>query len=140
MTYSKNAPFRADVVGSYLRPDELKQARADYAAGIIDAAGLKAIEDRLITDLVAKQKAAGLHVITFHDEVPPADTATVTGKLDGHDHPFVEHFKFVRQFEDDNTVARQTMPSPAQTRFVLTGNKNAYPYDEFYKDDDVDWM
>ena len=30
MTYSKNAPFRADVVGSYLRPDELKQARADY--------------------------------------------------------------------------------------------------------------
>jgi 5-methyltetrahydropteroyltriglutamate--homocysteine methyltransferase len=166
MTYSKNAPFRADVVGSYLRPDELKQARADYAAGIIDAAGLKAVEDRLITDLVAKQKAAGLHVITdgefrrgwwhfdfmwgfngvdhvaaahrvaFHDEVTPADTATVTGKLDGHDHPFVEHFKFVRQFEDDNTVARQTMPSPAQTRFVLTGNKNAYPYDEFYKDDD----
>ena len=64
MTYSKNAPFRADVVGSYLRPDELKQARADYAAGIIDAAELKAVEDRLITDLVAKQKAAGLHVIT----------------------------------------------------------------------------
>ena len=56
MTYSKNAPFRADVVGSYLRPDELRQARADYAAGIIDAAGLKAVEDRLITDLVAKQK------------------------------------------------------------------------------------
>lgn len=165
MAYSKNAPFRADVVGSYLRPDELKQARADYAAGIIDAAGLKAVEDRLITDLVAKQKAAGLHVITdgefrrgwwhfdfmwgfngvdhvaaahrvaFHDEVTPADTATVTGKLDGHDHPFVEHFKFIKQFEDDNTVARQTMPSPAQTRFVLTGNKNAYPYDEFYKDD-----
>ena len=166
MAYSKNAPFRADVVGSYLRPDELKQARADYAAGTIDAAGLKAVEDRLITDLVAKQKAAGLHVITdgefrrgwwhfdfmwgfngvdhvsaahrvaFHDEVTPADTATVTGKLDGHDHPFVEHFKFVKQFEDDNTVARQTMPSPAQTRFVLTGNKNVYPYDEFYKDDD----
>ena len=29
MTYSKNAPFRADVVGSYLRPDELKQASAE---------------------------------------------------------------------------------------------------------------
>lgn len=79
---------------------------------------------------------AAAHRVAFHDEVTPADTATVTGKLDGHDHPFVEHFKFVRQFEDDNTVARQTMPSPAQTRFVLTGNKNAYPYDEFYKDDD----
>ena len=105
MAYSKNAPFRADVVGSYLRPAELKQARADFAAGTIDAAGLKAVEDRLITELVAKQKAAGLHVITdgefrrgwwhfdfmwgfngvdhvaaahrvaFHDEVTPADTA-----------------------------------------------------------------
>ena len=64
MTYSHNAPFRADVVGSYLRPAELKQARADFAAGAIDAAALKAVEDRLITELVAKQKAAGLHVIT----------------------------------------------------------------------------
>lgn len=50
--------------------------------------------------------------------------------------PFVEHFKFVKQFEDEDTVARQHMPSPAQTRFVLTGNASAYPYDEFYKDDD----
>ena len=79
---------------------------------------------------------AAAHRVAFHDEVTPADTATVTGKLDGHDHPFVEHFKFVKQFEDENTVARQTMPSPAQTRFVLTGNAAAYPYDEFYKNDD----
>ena len=66
----------------------------------------------------------------------PADTATVTGRISGENHPFVEHFKFVKQFEDENTVARQTMPSPAQTRFVLTGNAAAYPYDEFYKNDD----
>ena len=38
MTYSQNAPFRADVVGSYLRPAELKKARADFAAGKIDKA------------------------------------------------------------------------------------------------------
>mgnify|MGYP000237755798 FL=1 len=44
MTYSQNAPFRADVVGSYLRPAELKQARADFAAGKIDEAALKAVE------------------------------------------------------------------------------------------------
>ena len=62
MTYSQNAPFRADVVGSYLRPAELKQARADFAAGKIDEAALKAVEDNAITELVAKQKAAGLHV------------------------------------------------------------------------------
>ena len=42
MTYSQNAPFRADVVGSYLRPAELKQARADFAAGKIDEAALQA--------------------------------------------------------------------------------------------------
>ena len=166
MAYSHNAPFRADVVGSYLRPAELKAAREDFAAGKIDAAALKAVEDKAITELVAKQKAAGLHVITdgefrrgwwhfdfmwgfngvdhaaaahrvaFHDEVTPADTATVTGRISGENHPFVEHFKFVKQFEDENTVARQTMPSPAQTRFVLTGNAAAYPYDEFYKNDD----
>lgn len=126
MLYSHNAPFRADVVGSYLRPAELKAAREDFAAGKIDAAALKAVEDKAITELVAKQKAAGLHVITdgefrrgwwhfdfmwgfngvdhaaaahrvaFHDEVTPADTATVTGRISGENHPFVEHFK-VRQ-------------------------------------------
>ena len=64
MVYSHNAPFRADVVGSYLRPAELKAAREDFAAGKIDAAALKAVEDKAITELVAKQKAAGLHVIT----------------------------------------------------------------------------
>ena len=45
MAYSHNAPFRADVVGSYLRPAELKQARADFAAGKIDEAELKAVID-----------------------------------------------------------------------------------------------
>ena len=64
MAYIKNAPFRADVVGSFLRPDVLKQARADFAAGVIDEAALRAVEDEAIRDLVAKQKAAGLHVIT----------------------------------------------------------------------------
>ena len=64
MAYSHNAPFHADVVGSYLRPSELKVARMDFAAGTISAAELKAVEDKLITELVAKQKAAGLHVIT----------------------------------------------------------------------------
>ena len=145
MAYSKNAPFRADVVGSFLRPDVLKQARADFAAGIIDAGTLRAVEDEAIRDLVAKQKAAGLHVITdgefrrsywhldfmwglqgierrtsrtgyqFHDEETTADTAVVTGKISGENHPFVEHFKFVKALEEEGQVARQTIPAPAQT-------------------------
>lgn len=145
MAYSKNAPFRADVVGSFLRPDVLKQARADFAAGVIDAGTLRAVEDEAIRDLVAKQKAAGLHVITdgefrrsywhldfmwglqgierrtsrtgyqFHDEETTADTAVVTGKISGENHPFVEHFKFVKALEEEGQVARQTIPAPAQT-------------------------
>ena len=145
MAYSKNAPFRADVVGSFLRPDVLKQARADFAAGVIDAGALRAVEDEAIRDLVAKQKATGLHVITdgefrrsywhldfmwglqgierrasrtgyqFHDEETTADTAVVTGKISGENHPFVEHFKFVKALEEEGQVARQTIPAPAQT-------------------------
>ena len=45
MPYTHNAPFRYDVVGSFLRPDVLKQARADHAAGVIDDAALKAVAD-----------------------------------------------------------------------------------------------
>ena len=145
MAYIKNAPFRADVVGSFLRPDVLKQARADFAADVIDEAALRAVEDEAIRDLVAKQKAAGLHVITdgefrrsywhldfmwglqgierrtsrsgyqFHDEETTADTAVVTGKISGENHPFVEHFKFVKALEEKGQVARQTIPAPAQT-------------------------
>ncbi|MFR1634018.1 MAG: hypothetical protein ACLSUF_03485 [Oscillospiraceae bacterium] len=59
-----NTPFRYDYVGSFLRPAALKQARADFQSGKIDAAALKAVEDDAIRDLVAKQKAAGYHVIT----------------------------------------------------------------------------
>ena len=45
MPYTHNAPFRYDVVGSFLRPDVLKQARADHAADVIDDAALKAVTD-----------------------------------------------------------------------------------------------
>ena len=55
-----NAPTRADVVGSFLRPEALKEARAAHAAGTLDDAGLARVENACIAELVAKQKAAGL--------------------------------------------------------------------------------
>ena len=145
-----NAPFRCDIVGSFLRPDVLKQARADFNAGIIDAAQLKTVEDVAIRDLVAKQKAAGLKVVTdgefrrsywhldfmwglqgierrtsregymFHDEETTADTAVVMGPISGENHPFVEHFKFVQALAGDDHVARQTIPAPIQTFSEVT--------------------
>ena len=50
-----NTPFRYDYVGSFLRPAELKQARADFQDGKIGAAELKAVEDAAIRQLVGKQ-------------------------------------------------------------------------------------
>lgn len=56
-------PFRADQVGSLLRPEALLEARTEHAAGGIDAAALRAAEDAAIADAVARQEAAGLPVI-----------------------------------------------------------------------------
>jgi 5-methyltetrahydropteroyltriglutamate--homocysteine methyltransferase len=57
-------PFRADHVGSLLRPPELLQARDDAAAGKIDAPELRAIEDEAIRRIVAKQEEIGLQSAT----------------------------------------------------------------------------
>src|SRR5271154_1682758 len=57
-------PFRADHVGSLLRPPELLKARGDRAAGKISAEDLRAVEDSSIRDAVAFQESVGLQSIT----------------------------------------------------------------------------
>ena len=142
---SNQTPYRYDVVGSFLRPAKLKEARAAYEAKTITKEELTKIEDECITELVKKEKEAGLHVITdgefrratwhldfmwgfdgvghsktetglpFHGEAAMIDDTYLTGKVGiSGEHPFVEHFRFVKQFEDENTVAKQTIPAPAQ--------------------------
>ena len=59
-----NTPFRYDYVGSFLRPERLKKARADYESGKIKQEELTAVEDDCIRELVAKVKKLGYHVIT----------------------------------------------------------------------------
>lgn len=157
-------PHRFDVVGSFLRPRALKDARADFAAGKITREQLTAVEDDAIRDLVAKQKAAGLRVLTdgefrratwhldfqwafdgvghsptqhglpFHGEAAMIDDTYLTGKVSlKGTHPFVEHFKFVQALEDENTVAKQTIPAPAQfleqmiLPFAMENTKKFYP-------------
>jgi 5-methyltetrahydropteroyltriglutamate--homocysteine methyltransferase len=61
---SQRPPFRADQVGSLLRPQELKQARADFKAGKISADRLKDVEDRSIRQAVSLQESAGLQSVT----------------------------------------------------------------------------
>jgi 5-methyltetrahydropteroyltriglutamate--homocysteine methyltransferase len=57
-------PFRADHVGSLLRPPELLRAREGHAEGTIDADELRAIEDEAIRDVVKLQDAIGLRSVT----------------------------------------------------------------------------
>lgn len=144
MTSLLKPPFRADVVGSYLRPDYLTEARAKFARGEINQQALTEIENKAITDLVHKQKAAGLHVITdgefrrswwhldfmwglngvekaslkegykFQGIESRPETARLTGKISGKNHPFIEHFRFLLQFADNNVIPRITIPAPAQ--------------------------
>jgi 5-methyltetrahydropteroyltriglutamate--homocysteine methyltransferase len=64
MTWRDQPPFRADHVGSLLRPPELLEARARHAAGELDADGLREEEDRAIRDVVRLQQEAGLQTAT----------------------------------------------------------------------------
>src|ERR1700759_2910364 len=57
-------PFRADHVGSLLRPPELARARADFKAGRIDAEALRATEDDAIRGVIELQRDAGLKSVT----------------------------------------------------------------------------
>lgn len=57
-------PFRAEHVGSFLRPDYLLQARAAFASGGIDAVQLRQVEDRAIAEVIGMQRDVGLKVIT----------------------------------------------------------------------------
>ena len=145
-------PFRYDYVGSFLRPEKLKKARADFDAGKITKEQLKEVEDACILELVAKIKELGYHVITdgefrratwhldfmwgfdgiehkktvdgnttFDGEAAMIDDTFMVGKISVKNHPFVEHFKFVKALEDENTIAKQTIPSPAQFYAYFTG-------------------
>ena len=159
---SKNAPFRYDFVGSFLRPAQLKQARADFESGKISEKQLEEVENEAIRDLVEKQKAAGYHVITdgefrrsywhldfmwglngvehieldhgyfFHGEETTHGSVAVSGKIKAKPHPFVEYFKFLKQFEDENTVAKYTIPAPAQMLQQLIVPANFESTRKFY--------
>src|SRR4051794_38159023 len=64
MTTRDLAPFRADHVGSLLRPAALHEARASHAAGQLDDEGLRRVEDASIEAVMAMQRDVGLRSVT----------------------------------------------------------------------------
>lgn len=158
-------PFRYDFVGSFLRPEKLKQARQLFQEGKITKQELDAVTDEAVIQVVAKQKAAGFHVITdgefrraywhldfmwgfegvahkpgggvqFNGEIAELEDTWLVGKVKAKQHPFVEYFRFLKQFEDEQTVAKYTIPAPAQMfqQFIIP--KNIEATRKFYPDND----
>src|SRR5262249_2567705 len=147
-------PFRADHVGSLLRPTALKAAREKRAKGEIGAAELKAIEDREIKDVIKKQEAAGLQSITdgefrrswwhldflwgldgverhvmdtgiaFAAVTTRNEGVKVTGKLGVSGHPMMQHFRFVKA--NSSRTPKMTIPAPS----ALYGRPVATPIDK----------
>ncbi len=134
-------PFRADHVGSLLRPATLKQAREKRAKGEIEPAALKAVEDREIERVIEKQEEVGLQSVTdgefrrswwhldflwgldgIEKHVMDSGIAfagvntrneglKVTGKIGFSGHPMIEHFKFVAAHT--RRTPKITIPSPS---------------------------
>jgi 5-methyltetrahydropteroyltriglutamate--homocysteine methyltransferase len=76
-------PFRADHVGSLLRPAALKQARAERERGEIDAEQLEAVEDREIEKVIARQEQIGLQAVTDGEFRRAFWNYDFLGQLDG---------------------------------------------------------
>jgi 5-methyltetrahydropteroyltriglutamate--homocysteine methyltransferase len=147
-------PFRADHVGSLLRPRAVKDAREKRAKGEISAADLKAVEDREIERVIKKQEEVGLKSITDGEfrrswwhldflwgldgvEKHVMDTGVafagvntrnegvkVTGKLGFSGHPMIEHWKFVAAHT--RQTPKITIPAPS----ALYGRPTPTPIDK----------
>jgi 5-methyltetrahydropteroyltriglutamate--homocysteine methyltransferase len=76
-------PFRADHVGSLLRPPELIAARERFRKAEIDAEELRAVEDRAVRDMVRMQEEVGLHGITDGEQRRTFFHVDFLEKLDG---------------------------------------------------------
>lgn len=74
--------------------------------------------------------------LPFHGEAAMIDDTYLVGKIGlSKEHPFVEHFRFVKQFEDENTVAKQTLPAPAQVLAQFTMPFNREVTEKYYDND-----
>jgi len=147
-------PFRYDIVGSFLRPQALKEARAQFQNGEITAEQLREVESAEIIKLVQKQKEVGLQAVTdgefrrswwhldffwgldgvertivdqgyqFNGAQSRPETARLTGKVGYSSHPFVSHYAFLKEVAGEDVVARQSIPAAAQFLFELDRAEN----------------
>ncbi len=157
MTLRSKPPFRADHVGSLLRPQRLTEARKQAKAGEITADALKAVEDDAIREAVALQESVGLHAVTdgefrrdfwhidflsaidgietvypelvgrFTTDEQPP-TNKVSGKVKRSKGIFTDHFAFLKSVTKE--TPKITIPGPAMI-YMRPGragiDANVYP-------------
>jgi 5-methyltetrahydropteroyltriglutamate--homocysteine methyltransferase len=152
-------PYRADHVGSLLRPPELRAAHEEALAGRFPQERLRELQDRAIREAIAMQEAIGLHAITDGEYRRTSFHADFIGKLDGaraagSDAPGaggqfgprafqvtgrlrrtrpieVDAFRFLKQHT--KRTPKQTMPSPTM---LLRGGRDAVSRDAYPQLDD----
>ena len=140
-------PFRADHVGSFLRPAALKEARAKREKGAITPAELRAVENREIEKIIKKQEELGLKLATdgefrrswwhfdflgmldgvevydtdqgiqFRGVQTKAQSLRIVGKVGFSNHPMLEHFKFLKAHT--SVTPKMTIPAPPVLHFRL---------------------
>lgn len=164
----QKAPFRLDHVGSFLRPERLKEARAKFNAGEITAEELERVENEEIITLIEKEKELGLKSVTdgefrrafwhldflenldgvelveadhfsvqFKDKDVKPKTLRIVGKVDfSENHPFVKHFKFLKQHAGDTPV-KLTIPSPSMLHLITQVREKNYVPIERYKENEA---
>lgn len=164
----QKAPFRLDHVGSFLRPERLKEARAKFNAGEITAEELEHVENEEIVALIEKEKELGLKSVTdgefrrafwhldflenldgvelvevdhfsiqFKDKDVKPKTLRIVGKVDfSENHPFVKHFKFLKEHAGETPV-KLTIPSPSMLHLITQVREKNYVPIERYKDNEA---
>ena len=164
----QKAPFRLDHVGSFLRPERLKEARAKFNDGEITAEELERVENEEIVALIEKEKELGLKSVTdgefrrafwhldflenldgvelvevdhfsvqFKDKDVKPKTLRIVGKVDfSENHPFVKHFKFLKEHAGDTPV-KLTIPSPSMLHLITQVREKNYVPIERYKDNEA---
>jgi 5-methyltetrahydropteroyltriglutamate--homocysteine methyltransferase len=138
-------PFRADHVGSLLRPAALKEARAQHAEKKISDAELADVENREIDKIVKKQEEVGLKLATdgefrrswwqfdfykgldgvelytvaegikFAGVTTKAESVRVNSKVGFSGHPHLEHFKYLKAHS--KVTPKMTIPAPSTLHF-----------------------
>ncbi|ETX03056.1 MAG: hypothetical protein ETSY1_01420 [Candidatus Entotheonella factor] len=115
-------PYRADQVGSLLRPAEVLEARAAYAQGQIDLARLREVEDRAILDVLEMQHQVGIDIFTDGEMRRDAWMSTLADAVDGfiEEHQIRHWHKLDGSTEDEPSRAKIAAGKLRQVRRLTT--------------------